>query len=179
MSPCVAQHCFLWNMRHTTRWLWYGLGEQSTLRITERDTARIETERALVTLIDTSSLDSRLSQAKRQNAHHPRMDRPILCRLCTYGTFCSWAHASRMVAEHGCSMLIHGSMTYANGTKADAEVSITTCHPRSARSLLSHSLWTEKSQSIRPSPAEHGKQQLDLDTERDNERSLSSGSTMF
>ena len=33
-----------------------------------------------------------------------------------------------MVAEHGCSILIHGSMTNANETKVDAEVSITTCH---------------------------------------------------
>ena len=39
-------------------------GERSTLRITEPDTAR--TKRALVRLIDISSLDSRLYQAKRQ-----------------------------------------------------------------------------------------------------------------
>ena len=52
------------NMRLTTRWLWYGLGEQSTLRIREPDTAR--TKRALLRLTDTSSLDSRLYQAKRQ-----------------------------------------------------------------------------------------------------------------
>ena len=84
-----------------------------------------------------------------------------------------------MVAEHGCLMLIHGSMAYANETKSDAEVSIATCHQRSARSLLSNSLWTEKSQGIRPGPAEHGKQQLDLDTDRDNERSWSSGTIMF
>ena len=57
-------------------------------------------------------------------------------------------------------------MTNATETKVDAEVSITTCHQRSARSLLSFSLWTERSQSIRPSPAEHGKQQLDLDTQQ-------------
>ena len=57
-------NCHLRNMRHTTRWLWYGLGEKSTLRITGPDTAR--TKRALVRLIDTSSLDSRLCQARRQ-----------------------------------------------------------------------------------------------------------------
>ena len=63
---CVAQQCYLWNTRHTTRWFWYGMEEQSTLRVTEPDTARIETERALVRLLDTSSVDSRLYQAKRQ-----------------------------------------------------------------------------------------------------------------
>ena len=35
-----------------------------------------------------------------------------------------------MVAEHGSSMLIRGSMRNANETKSDAEVSITTCHQK-------------------------------------------------
>ena len=45
-------------------------GEQSALRITERDTA--QTERILMRLVDTSSLDSRLHQSsKRVFARHP------------------------------------------------------------------------------------------------------------
>ena len=38
----------------SSRWLRYGVGEQSTVRITTPDTA--QSERALVRLIDTSSL---------------------------------------------------------------------------------------------------------------------------
>ena len=56
--------CCLRNIRRTTRWLRYGVGDQSTLRITRPDTT--PSERALVRLIDTSSLDSRLYQAKRE-----------------------------------------------------------------------------------------------------------------
>ena len=76
--PCVAQRCYLWNMRHTTRWLWYGLGRQSTLRITESDTTRMEIERVLVRLVDTSSLGNRLYRVQKTNTHHPVMDRPNL-----------------------------------------------------------------------------------------------------
>ena len=59
--------CCLRNMRRTTRWLRNGVGDQSTLRITRPDTA--QSERALVRLIDTSSLDSRLCQAKKRVAY--------------------------------------------------------------------------------------------------------------
>ena len=45
-------------MRRSTRWLRYGVAEQSTMRITKPDTA--QSERALVRLIDTLILDSRL-----------------------------------------------------------------------------------------------------------------------
>ena len=45
--------CCLRNMRRTTRWLRYGMGEQSTLRITKPGTA--QSRRALVRLIDTLS----------------------------------------------------------------------------------------------------------------------------
>ena len=76
-------------MRYATRWLWYGLGEQSTLRITEPDTARIETERAPTCPDEAHLHDSRLYRAQKTNAHHLRMDRPILCCLCTYSTRCS------------------------------------------------------------------------------------------
>ena len=81
--------CYQWNMRHTTRWLWYGLGEQSTLHITEPDTARTETERAPTSPDEIHLHDRRLYRAQKTNAHHPRMDRPILCCLCTYNTRCS------------------------------------------------------------------------------------------
>ena len=80
---------YLWNMRYTTRWLWYGLGELSMLRVTETDTARTETERAPTSPDETHLHDSRLYRAQKTNAHHPRMDRPILCCLCTYSTRCS------------------------------------------------------------------------------------------
>ena len=53
-------------MIYTTRWSWHGLGEQSTLRITEPDTARTETERAPTSPDETHLHDSRLYQAKRQ-----------------------------------------------------------------------------------------------------------------
>ena len=43
-------------LRRTTRWLWYGLDEQSTQRTRERDTARTETERVPTRPDDTSSV---------------------------------------------------------------------------------------------------------------------------
>ena len=83
VSLCVAQHCYLRNMRHTTRWLWYGLRDQSTLRITEPDTARTETQRAPMSPYETHFHDSRLYRAKeRVLAHHPRTDCLILCCRC-------------------------------------------------------------------------------------------------
>ena len=53
----------------TTRWLWYGLDEQSTQRTTERDTARTETERVPTRPDDTSPVTSRLYPSKRSVAH--------------------------------------------------------------------------------------------------------------
>ena len=53
----VFQSSFsLCRLRRTTRWLWYGLDEQSTQRSTERDTARFETERVPTRPDDTSSV---------------------------------------------------------------------------------------------------------------------------
>ena len=46
----------LCRLRCTTLWSWYGLDEQSTQRITERDTARTETERVPTRPDDTSSV---------------------------------------------------------------------------------------------------------------------------
>ena len=57
-------------MRRTTRWLWYGMGEQSTLRITNPDTA--QSECALVRLIDTTSLIAVCIPSQEKSvAHHP------------------------------------------------------------------------------------------------------------
>ena len=53
----VFSLCCLRNMRRTTRWLRYGVGEQSTMRITKPDTA--QSERALVRPLDILILDSR------------------------------------------------------------------------------------------------------------------------
>ena len=50
--------CCVRNMRRLTRWLRYGVAEQSTMRITKPDTA--QSERALVRLVDTVILDGRL-----------------------------------------------------------------------------------------------------------------------
>ena len=64
-------------------------GRRSTLRITAPDTARTETERAPTSPDVTHLHDSRLYRAQKTSAHHPRMDRPILCCLCTNSTRCS------------------------------------------------------------------------------------------
>ena len=89
VSSCVAQPRYLWNMRYTTRWLC----------ITEPDTVRTETERAPTSPDVTHLHDSSLYRAQKTNALHPRMDRPILCCLCTCSTRCSWAHTSRRRAQ--------------------------------------------------------------------------------
>ena len=57
-QPSFFSLCCLRNMRRSTRWLRYGVAEQSMMRITKPDTA--QSERALVRLIDTLILDSRL-----------------------------------------------------------------------------------------------------------------------
>ena len=46
----------LCRLRLTTRWLWYGLDEQSTQRTTELDAARTETDRVPTRPDDTSSV---------------------------------------------------------------------------------------------------------------------------
>ena len=55
----------------------------------EQSTARTVTQRAPTSPDETHLHDSRLYLAQKINAHHPRMDRPILCCLCTYSTRCS------------------------------------------------------------------------------------------
>ena len=60
--------------------------ERSTLRITEGDTAR--TERILMRLVDTSSLDSRLHHSgKRVFARHPCIGPVLSCCLCQCSSF--------------------------------------------------------------------------------------------
>ena len=64
-------------------------GERSTLRITVRDTA--QTERILMRVVDTSSLDSRLHQSsKRVLPRHPCFELVpscCLCQCCTHNYF--------------------------------------------------------------------------------------------
>ena len=86
--------------------------ERSTLRITGRDTA--QTERILMRLVDTSSLDSRLHHSrKRVFARHPCFDPVLSCCVCQCCTHDSsfllspfFAHGS---GAPGCSVLTHGS----------------------------------------------------------------------
>ena len=54
-SFSLCRSTCLTSMRHTTRWLWYGLGDEARCvpRSTTPDTA--QSERVLVKLIDTSS----------------------------------------------------------------------------------------------------------------------------
>ena len=62
--------CCLRNTRRSTRWLRYGVAEQSTMRITRPPTA--QSERALVRLIDTPSLIAVCIPSHEKNvAHHP------------------------------------------------------------------------------------------------------------
>ena len=104
----------LQNVRHQTRWLWYG--KRSTTWITEGDTAQTETERILTRLVTAHSWIAVCIKRKRVFAHvihvltlsHPvsssRVAHAIRRSLST--------RTSRMVAElSGCSKLIHGSMT--------------------------------------------------------------------
>ena len=86
-------------------------GDGSTLRITERDTA--QTERILMRVVDTSSLDSRLHQSsKRVLRRHPCFEPVLSCCLCQCCTHNSLFLLSPYFA-HGCgpgySVLIHGS----------------------------------------------------------------------
>ena len=77
--------CCLWNMRRTMRLLPYGMGVQSTMRITKPDTA--QSERALV--IDTSSLKPSVSSQKRvaHVIHVLTASHPVLsCWCCTHTT---------------------------------------------------------------------------------------------
>ena len=58
----------LQNVRHQTRWLWYGM-ERSTTWITERDTAQTETERILTRLVKAHSWIAVCIKSKRVFAH--------------------------------------------------------------------------------------------------------------
>ena len=73
----LSSTCCLRNMRRTTRWLRYGVGDQSTLGITRPDTA--QSERALVRLIDTSSLEAVCIKPRESCTCHPRIDCVTFC----------------------------------------------------------------------------------------------------
>ena len=77
---CCLTRC-LWKTRHPTRWLLYGLGTEHAACHTGPDTA--QTERVLMRLVDTSSLDSRLHHSgKRVFARHPCIELVFSCCLC-------------------------------------------------------------------------------------------------
>ena len=89
-------------------WGW----ERSTLRITGRDTA--QTERMLMRLVDTSSLDSRLHHSgKRVFARHPCIELDLsccLCQCCTHDSlFLLSPHFAHGSGVPGYSVLIHDS----------------------------------------------------------------------
>ena len=75
-SLCCSTCCPR-SMRRTTRWLRYGVGEQSTMRITRPCTA--QSERALVRLIDTSSLQAVSIKPKESCTCHPCIDCVTSC----------------------------------------------------------------------------------------------------
>ena len=108
-------HDCLQNVRHQTRWLWYGM-ERSTTWITERDTAQTETERILTRLVTAHSWIAVCIKSKRVFAHVIHvltLSHPVLSSRVAHTTRRSLStRSSRMVAElSGCSKLIHGSMT--------------------------------------------------------------------
>ena len=86
--------------------------ERSTLRIAGRDTA--QTERILMRLVDTSSLDSRLHHSgKRVFARHPCIESVSfldLCQCCTHdSSFFLGLYFAHGSGAPGYSVLIHGS----------------------------------------------------------------------
>ena len=74
-SSKLSSTCCLRNMKGTARWLRYGVGEQSTMRITKHDTT--QSERTLV--IDTSSLEAVCVKPKESRTCHPCIDCVTSC----------------------------------------------------------------------------------------------------
>ena len=86
--------------------------DRSTLRVTGRDTA--QTERMLMRLVDTSSLDSRLHHSgKKVFARHPCIEPVVsccLCQCCTHdSSFFLSPHFAHGSGAPGYAVLIHGS----------------------------------------------------------------------
>ena len=95
-SLCCSTCCPR-NMRRTTRWLRYGVGEQSTMRFTRPYTA--QSERALVRLIDTSSLQAVCIKPKESRTCHPCIDCVTSCVVLLVLHAHHYTRTSRMVAE--------------------------------------------------------------------------------
>ena len=90
--------------------VWVGKGARCV--ITGRDTA--QTERILMRLVDTSSLDSRLHHSwRRVFARHPCVELVLnccLCQCCTHDpSFFLSLHFTHGSGAPGYSVLIHGS----------------------------------------------------------------------
>ena len=89
--------CCLRKMRRSTRWLLNGVGAQSTMRIKRPDTA--QSERALVRLIDTSSLEAVCIKPKESCTCHPCIDCVTTCVVLLVLHAHHYTRSSRMVAE--------------------------------------------------------------------------------
>ena len=89
--------CCLRNMRRSKRWLRYGVGAQSTMRIKRLDTA--QSERALVRFIDTSSLQAVCIKPKESCTCHPCTDCVTSCVVLLVLGAHHHTPTSRMVAE--------------------------------------------------------------------------------
>ena len=96
------------NMRRTTRWLRYSVREQSTMRITRPYTA--QSERALVRLVDTSSLQAVCIKPEESCTCHTCIDCVTSCVVLLVLHAHHDTRTSRMVAER-CSIWIHGSLS--------------------------------------------------------------------
>ena len=92
----------LQNVRHQTRWLWYGM-ERSTTWITEGDTAQTETERILTRLVTAHSWIAVCIKSKKVFAHVIHvltLSHPVLSSRVAHTTRRSLStRTSRMVAE--------------------------------------------------------------------------------
>ena len=106
-SLCCST-CCLRNMRRTTRWLRYGVGDQSTSSTTERDSA--QTERALARLVVHSPSPRQPSVSSQKRVAHVihvlTASHPVLsCSCCTHTT--TRVVAELMVAPLGSTAIFH------------------------------------------------------------------------
>ena len=114
-SLCRSTRC-LRNLRLPTRWLGSGL-RNGAHRASHNVTVHRLSAYSQDLLFTAHLHDSRLYQAKGAKtccAHHPRIDRPILCCLLSQYTHNpSWStlglHIAHGSGAYGCSTWIHGS----------------------------------------------------------------------
>ena len=90
----------LCRLKRTTRWLWYGLDEQSTQHSTESDTARTETERVPTRPDDTSSVTAVCEKSVAHVIHDVIVTScVVLSRVPRTTRRFFWALTSRVIPE--------------------------------------------------------------------------------